>query len=115
MVWLNPPYGAKAWVWLSKLAEHGKGIGLIFARTETAGFIDQVWGKADALLFLHGRLTFHHVGGETARANSGGPSVLVAYGTEAVERLANCGLDGSLIRMWERVENESDGQGTLDV
>ena len=38
------------------------GIALIFARTETEGFVREVWGKADAVLFLHGRLNFHRAG-----------------------------------------------------
>ncbi len=58
-VWLNPPYGNGAWEWLAKLAAHGSGIALIFARTETEGFVREVWGKADAVMFLHGRLHFH--------------------------------------------------------
>lgn len=37
-VWLNPPYGNETRKWLKKLAEHGNGIALIFARTETKTF-----------------------------------------------------------------------------
>ena len=89
MVWLNPPYGPKAGRWLARLAEHGSGIALIFARTETAWFNAQVWQKAQALLFIVGRLTFCRPDGTPASHNSGGPSVLVAYGSEAAQRLHN--------------------------
>ena len=82
-VWLNPPYSFAAWKWLDKLAMHGDGIALIFARTETAGFVEQVWGKATGVLFLHGRLYFHRPDGTRAAANSGAPSCLVAYGQRA--------------------------------
>lgn len=99
-VWCNPPYGAHFGDWLRKLHAHGNGIALIFARTETADFVDAVWDRADGLLFLHGRLTFHHVDGRRAGANGGAPSVLVAYGPEAVARLGRCGLPGTLIRDW---------------
>lgn len=99
-VWCNPPYGNQTWLWLSKLAEHGNGIALIFARTETAGFAEEVWGKADALLFLHGRLHFHHADGTRAKANAGAPSVLVAYGQTARGRLTNSELKGSLVSAW---------------
>lgn len=34
-VWLNPPYGPATARWLQRLARHGDGIALIFARTET--------------------------------------------------------------------------------
>ena len=101
MVWLNPPYGSEAWTWLDRLADHGKGIALVFARTETAGFVEQVWGKADAVLFLHGRLHFHYPDGTRAPANSGAPSCLVAYGREAAERLERSGLPGSFVTVWQ--------------
>lgn len=86
-VWCNPPYGAMTGKWLDKLAAHGNGIALIFARTETAMFFSSVWRKADAVLFLEGRIHFHHVTGEQAPENCGAPSVLVAYGEENVRRL----------------------------
>lgn len=100
MVWLNPPYSSAAWTWLNRLAEHGSGIALIFARTETAGFVEQVWNKADGVLFLHGRLYFHHADGTRAAANSGAPSCLVAYGREAARRLEECDLPGSYVSAW---------------
>lgn len=102
MVWCNPPYSTEAWKWLDRLAGHGSGIALVFARTETTGFVEQVWNKADAVLFLHGRLHFHHADGTRAKANSGAPSCLVAYGTEAAQRLAKSGLPGTLVDLWDR-------------
>ena len=96
-VWCNPPYGKATGYWLEKLAKHGNGIALIFARTETVMFIDQVWNKASALLFIHGRLYFHHVDGSRADANSGAPSVLVSYGEEASRILKNCKIAGTFI------------------
>ena len=96
-VWCNPPYGLKAEKWLHKLSTHGNGIALIFARTETRMFFREVWNKADALLFLEGRLFFHHVTGEVAKANAGAPSVLVAYGRNNVDALKNSGIKGKLI------------------
>lgn len=99
-VWMNPPYGAVTWRWLARLAEHGSGIALVFARTETAGFVEQVWKKASAVLFLHGRLHFHHADGTRADANSGAPSCLVAYGADAMARLRRSGLPGSFVTDW---------------
>jgi hypothetical protein len=96
-VWLNPPYSFEAWVWLEKLAAHGRGTALIFARTETAGFVEQVWGKATGLLFLHGRLHFHYPDGRRAKANSGAPSVLVAYGEDDAAILRSCALGGTYV------------------
>jgi hypothetical protein len=98
-VWLNPPYGNLTEPFLERLAKHGNGIALIFARTETRMFFRQVWAKADAILFLEGRLSFLDASGVKAKANAGAPSVLVAYGEENVTALENSGLPGKLIRL----------------
>lgn len=96
-VFCNPPYGAEAGRWLARCADHGNAIALIFARTETTMFVEHVWRKADALLFIHGRLHFHHVDGSRAAANAGAPSVLVAYGRKNAEVLAMCGIKGAFV------------------
>jgi hypothetical protein len=98
-VWMNPPYGAEAARWLRKLADHGNGIALVFARTETAAWVAEVWAKADAILFIAGRLHFHHVDGSRAAANSGAPSALIAYGCSNADVLASCGLPGAFVRL----------------
>lgn len=98
-VWLNPPYGRPKIItpWLQKMAKHNHGTALIFARTETDMFFEYVWTKASALLFLRGRLHFHHADGTRAKANAGAPSVLVAYGDEDAKKLVNSGLKGYFI------------------
>ncbi len=96
-VWLNPPYGNAMGRWMMRLAEHGRGTGLIFARTETVDFFKAIWDRADALLFLRGRLTFLTPDGTPAAGNGGAPSVLVAYGQEDVEKLHDSGLDGRFV------------------
>lgn len=98
-VWMNPPYGAEAARWLERLAAHGDGLALIFARTETKMFFDHVWPKAGALLFLRGRLHFHHVDGTRAAANSGAPSVLIAYGERNTECLRRNAELGAFLRL----------------
>ena len=95
LVWCNPPYGREVAHWLRAMALHGNGIALTFARTETRAFFEHVWPVATALLFLQGRLTFCRPDGAWPRkgANSGGPSVLIAYGARAADRLhASCEL-----------------------
>ena len=98
-VWLNPPYGRTTGRWLARLAEHGSGIALIFARTETVMFVSEVWGKATAVMFLYGRLFFHHADGSRAKSNSGAPSVLVAYSEEDAEIMKTSGLSGQFVRL----------------
>ncbi len=120
-VWMNSPYGAEGETWLQRLADHGRGVALIFARTETASFHRDVWGRAAGLLFLAGRLHFHYPDGENVAAcdghhvwkerapkvfscrlcgvsktNAGAPSVLCAYGQDDLDRLAACVLPGAL-------------------
>lgn len=105
-VWMNPPYSREARAWLAKLAAHGTGTALTFARTETSWFIDHVWRQATALLFLHGRIYFHRPDGTRAAANSGAPSVLIAYGRDDADRLTAAQrehpgvLAGSLVFGW---------------
>jgi len=101
-VWCNPPFGPEAAAWLSRLAGHGNGIGLVPARTETRWFVANVWERADVVLFLHGRPHFHHPDGTRGRLNSGAPICLPGYGPLAVERLTTRqGLPGTLWRPTE--------------
>lgn len=107
-VWCNPPFGPEVGTWLARLAEHGNGIGLCAARTETRWFVQQVWRRADAVLFLHGRPTFCRPDGTPGKDNSGAPICLVGYGKTAVERLSTARLDGSIISTWRNLEAFSD-------
>lgn len=95
-VWLNPPY-SQAGQWLRRLALHGRGTALNFARTETAAWFDHVWPYATGLLFVKGRLTFHHVDGRRSGFNAGAPSVLVAYGHADAAVLRSCSLPGRFV------------------
>lgn len=103
-VWCNPPYGRETGIWLNKLAAHGNGIALIFARTETKMFVSEVWEKAHSLLFIHNRLFFHHVDGTRAKSNSGAPSVLIAYGEDNSRILKDAvgsnNITGSYVSGW---------------
>lgn len=98
-VWLNPPYGKLTEPFLNRLATYGNGVALVFARTETKMFFEQVWARADAILFLRGRLSFLDATGTAAKANAGAPSVLVAYGEDNVTALEDSGLEGKLVRL----------------
>lgn len=98
-VWCNPPYGPETGRWMAKLAAHGNGIGLIFARTETKAF-QEIFSTADGFLFLAGRLRFYHVDGTQGDAATA-PSVLVAYGAQNVTALRQSGLRGAFMRKAE--------------
>ncbi len=96
-VWMNPVYGRQCIKWLSKLADHGNGISIIFARTETEMFFKQVWDRADSIFFFQGRLHFHTVNGKRAKSNAGGPSCLISYGEKNVQSISDSGLRGKHI------------------
>jgi len=97
-VWCNPPYGKYTEDWLEKSAMHGNSICLTFARTETKMFFRCVWDKADAVLFIKGRLKFYHVNGKQGDS-AGAPSILIAYGKNNVETLRNCKIKGKFIEL----------------
>jgi hypothetical protein len=100
-VWCNPPYGPFAAQWLARMANHGNGIALAFARTDTDSFQKSVFGSADALLFLRGRISFLMPGGRSA-GRAAAPSVLIAYGEKNQEVLRTCGLAGAFVSLAQK-------------
>lgn len=97
LTFVNPPYGPEVERWVAKLADHGNGIALVMARTETRWFQGHIWGRASAVLFPRGRPHFCRADGTPARANSGAPVALVAYGNGAVSRLYGSGIAGAIV------------------
>ena len=55
--------------------------------------------KAHSILFLWGRLYFHHVDGKRAAANSGAPSALISYDESNTLALEASGLPGRVVRL----------------
>lgn len=96
-VWCNPPFNRYARPkWMAKMANHGNGIMLVPAATETKAFFDYVWAKADAVCFLKGRPHFHHPDGTRSRANCGCSIALVAYGADNADILESANLGQTL-------------------
>lgn len=95
-VWLNPPYGADAKIWMAKLAEHGHGIALIPPRMGSRWFHEVVLDKCDAILFLKGRIAFTHPDtGKPIKGNNS-DSCLIAYGAENIKALESSKHDGEI-------------------
>lgn len=103
-VWLNPPYGKETPRWLARMAHHGDGIALIFARTETDAWQRYVWSAADAILFLNQRINFFNVDGTESTFNAGAPSALVAYGPANAEWLLQSGVPGAFVNGFKVLE-----------
>ena len=99
-VWLNPPFDRYVvGKWVRKLAEHGEGTALLHARTEAEWF-EPVWQKAKAILFLANRLHFHYPDGSRAKANSGAPACLIAFGVLDAKKLVASKIPGALVTGW---------------
>ncbi|MBN8884430.1 MAG: adenine methyltransferase [Rudaea sp.] len=101
-VFHNPPYGKGMGEWMAKAAQHGNGITLIFARTETGYFHQNVFRHPNttAIFFFASRLKFSDADGLEKNA-AVSPSVAIAYGEKARGRLVaavNAGtIEGRLI------------------
>lgn len=97
-VWLNPPFDRQVGEWLERLVQHGNGIALVAARTETKWFWHSIWCIADAVCFVRGRPHFHRPDGTRGESNSGAPIALIAYG-EANAKLLEESSFGATVRM----------------
>lgn len=96
LVWMNPPYGIATGSWLQKFVNHGNGIALVFARTDTRWFHNYAL-KADALCFTKGRLKFiNPERNDTSTSASG--SLFVACGEVSVRALKNSNM-GWFVRL----------------
>lgn len=89
-VWLNPPYGKQTGLWLSKLAGHGNGIALVFARTETQWFQSL---SPDMVFLLSGRIKFLR-SDFSVGSNAGHGSMLLAFGRNNCGKILSSNLDG---------------------
>lgn len=98
-VWCNPPFGSQTVAWLDRMALHGNGIALTFARTDTAMFHRCVFSLAHAVMFLAGRPHFYRPDGTRANGNSGGPICLIAYGKWNAQALYDSGIKGAIVRL----------------
>lgn len=92
LVWMNPPYGAATPCWMEKLAAHGAGVALVYARTDTYWFHDAA-RAARAVCFIKGRVRFvDRLERELASGRPGSGSVLFGFGDIAAGAVRRCGL-----------------------
>lgn len=99
LVWCNPPYGAGIGRWMARLARHGDGIALVFARTDTAWFQEYVLRKAQGVFFVAQRIRFHRPDGTVGKYTGGAPSCFAAYGHEAEGRLQRLRMKGRYVNL----------------
>jgi hypothetical protein len=94
-VWLNPPYGREVNRWLDRLARHGDGLALVFARTDTRWY-QAIVQQAAAICFIAGRLSFIGPDGSPV-GSAGAPSVLLAFGLPCALAISESRLGQTLI------------------
>jgi hypothetical protein len=97
-VWLNPPYGKFTGPFLEKMHSHRHGVSLVFARTDCRWFHDYA-AKADAILFLKGRVSFVDGLGVTGGGGAGCGSMLIAWGEDCVDALRGMKKRGLLVTL----------------
>lgn len=93
-VWMNPPFGARNSLkpWLDKFFDHGNGIALTPDRT-SAPWWQEAARKADAILFIDGKVKFIRPDGSQGGSPSNG-TTLMAAGTAAVADLRAAAANG---------------------
>lgn len=98
-VWMNPPYGSDTPKWMKRLSEHGNGIALVFARTDTKWFHTYI-PRADGVCFVNGRISFvpheqalfYANGQYEPKGGCGAASMLVAFGESNYQALVHSRL-----------------------
>lgn len=106
-VWLNPPY-SNIPPWLLKAADHGNCLALLHARQDTKWWREYVWGMADGVVMLTGRVKFVPGKGQKKKSGVSCGQVLIAYGrgmADTLRDMCDQGLiDGQYIGlgyMWD--------------
>lgn len=89
-VWMNPPYTGIA-PWMAKLADHGDGVALVFARPDTKWF-QAALAKATVVCFVAGRISFINGLTRQAKGTPGTGSALFAFGETAAAALLQSDL-----------------------
>lgn len=88
-VWCNPPFGRLLPKFAHRMVEHGNGVLILPARTETRLF-HATAPVADAVCFMFNRLHFIREDGYQARA--GYATILMGFGAECADAIARAGL-----------------------
>jgi hypothetical protein len=98
-VWLNPPYSNPlVQQFLLKMAEHNRGIALLFSKVGTKWFHDIVLSNASAIKLLYERIQFLRPDGSKGTQPRNG-SILVAYGKQDAEILSKNLMKGKFFHI----------------
>lgn len=101
-VWLNPPYGKETPEWLAKMAKHGRGIALVFSRTDTQWFHDAI-ASAGGVFFLKDRVRFIDSATMEPGGSPGCGSALISWGNGTTRILSEIKAKGTFINLENKV------------
>ncbi len=94
-IWMNPPFGGRNGIvpWLDKFFEHGNGIALTPDRTSAPWWQDAAQ-KADAILFIRGKVKFERPDGTIGNSPADGVTLFAVgeCGVMALTRAAKLGV-----------------------
>src|SRR5690606_22396211 len=94
-VWMNPPFEGRNGLspWLDKFFSHGNGIALTPDRT-SAPWWQEAARRADATLFIDGKVKFIRPDGNEGKSPSNGTTLFAAggFGVSALRNAARNGL-----------------------
>lgn len=99
-VWLNPPYSDPL-PWVEKFFENGRGVMLVPARSPETKWGQLTLQRGTAVLFLKGRILFHHWPGGEVSVGKYLPNMLVAASERdaaALQRIAKGAYPGVILR-----------------
>jgi len=93
-VWMNPPFGGRNGIapWLEKFFGHSNGIALTPDRT-SAPWWQEYAPRADAVLFVNGKIKFIDQNGKPGVSPADGTTLLAA-GNDAIDALKNAARCG---------------------
>lgn len=96
-IWLNPPYEQPTISqFISRMAQHGNGIALLYNRCDNRLFHNVIFPTANCIFFLRDRIYFFKPdGGRGERPGCG--SILAAWGENNVAAIENSGLKGTML------------------
>lgn len=98
-VFMNPPFSC-IWPWVEQMAKHGNGIALLPAGHDTEAWERYVWGAADSIFLLRGRIRFAEPNGLNSRGRPRVPVALVAYSKTDAAVLRDFQGAGVLLKNW---------------
>lgn len=109
-VWMNPPFGGRNSLapWLAKFLSHGNGIALTPDRSSAPWWQDAA-RRADAVLFIDGKVKFIRPDGSIGKSPSAGTTLFAAgpQAVSALERAEHAGLGRCLVRLAFRQREQS--------